>query len=88
MFFIGDRLSLIEIRSGVLDYPCRFGHLIFGRRFALLEMLLPLKIKLLSLRISVEWLNVFVLLPLTDICHVGEEHFEDYPHSDIRVLIR
>ena len=50
-------------------------HIIFNWRFALFKMLL----KLLSPRIGVEWLNVFVLLCLTDKCHVGNELFEDYP---------
>jgi len=60
-------------------------YLTFSQKFTLFEMLLPFKIKLLSPRISVEWLNVFILLRLTDRCHVGEELFEDYPHTTIRV---
>jgi len=54
-------------------------HLIFSQRFTLFKMFLPFKIQLLSLRVSVEWLDVFVLLCLTDRRHVGKELFEDYP---------
>ena len=35
-------------------------HFILGWRFTLFEMLFPLKIKLLSPRIIVKWLNVFI----------------------------
>ena len=45
----------------------------------LFEMLLPLKIKFLGLWIGVKWFNVFVLLRLTNRCHVGKELFKDYP---------
>ena len=58
-------------------------HLIFDQRFALFETLLLLKIKLLNPRINVEWLDVIILLRLTNRCHVGELLFEDYPHTTI-----
>ena len=54
-------------------------HFVFSRRFALLKTLLLLKVKLLSLWISIKWLIVFILIHLTDRCHVGEEIFEDNP---------
>jgi len=54
-------------------------YFIFGWRFALFKMPFPLKLKLLGPWICVEWLNVFVLLRLTDRCHVGKELFEDLP---------
>ena len=49
-------------------------HLIFNGRYALLEMLFPLEVKLLSLWISIKWLNVFILAPLdwlTSCCQRG-----------------
>ena len=54
-------------------------YFILCRMVAFLKILFPLKIKLLSPWISVEWLDIFVLLCLTDRRHVGKELFEDYP---------
>ena len=56
-------------------------HLIFDWKFVLLETLLPLKINLLSLWISVKGLDVFFFLHLTNGCHVGKELLEYYPHT-------
>ena len=64
-FAYGDELWMFLITDIDLD------HFIFDQRFALFKMLLSLKIKLLSSRISVEELDVFVFLCLTSGCHIG-----------------
>jgi len=51
------------------------------------KTLFPLKIKLLSLRFGVEWINVFVLLRPTDRCHVGEELLKDSSYTNIKAQL-
>ena len=53
-------------------------HFIFGWRFILFKALFPLKIKLLSLRIGVEWLNVFALV-LIGRCHMAKRFLKTTP---------
>ena len=62
-------------------------HFIFCRRVALLKMLLPLKIKLLSSRISVIWLNFLFWFHLTGRGHVDEEFLDGNPDVYIRFLL-
>jgi len=80
-FAYRDELWVCLITYVNLDY------LIFGKKLALFETLLLLKIKLLSPWISIEWLYVFVLLHLTYWRHVSEESFEDNPHTHVRFPI-
>jgi len=63
----------------VLDHPHRLESLYFQLEVNVVWNAFPLKIKLLSPQISVEWLNVFVLLHLINRHHIGEELSEDHP---------
>ena len=59
-------LFLCVRQTFVMEMSFGVGYFILGRRLTLFEMFLPLKIQLMSPWISIKWLNVFVLLHLTD----------------------
>jgi len=69
----------------VLDHHVDLNHLIFGWRFVLLGTFLPWKIQLLSPRISIKWLNVFILLRFTVDVMLASSFLKITPHTTIRI---